>query len=348
MNARSRQVARERLSCGGDARWRPRRNRPRGYFNGRVPRDGSGPGRCGRSTGNTECARSRRPLGVALTLPCLKTDVDALALRLRLCLDAEPVRSLPPAVARWLRPRESSARDWRGHPRFCTYLRETQRTALDHLERPAFYDRANALVLDATAVRNLELVEPLFAGRVQGIHAALPYSTGPAPGWVDACSDRRLLAPSIDVTEINTRLDAITELHAATILRADLAEDLGSILDLERLLAEGIAVLRRSTRPAGARSLARCRPDAEETPRPRQEQPDSRTCSPASTKSRTSAIRILNTLTDEAQPSPSPTATSSAPASIPRSTNCATSRSTAKPTSRRSNSASGPAPASSR
>ncbi len=44
------------------------------------------------------------------------------------------------------------------------YLRETQRTALDHLERPAFYDRADTLVLDATTIRNLELVEPLFAG----------------------------------------------------------------------------------------------------------------------------------------------------------------------------------------
>ena len=44
------------------------------------------------------------------------------------------------------------------------YLRETQRSALDHLSPPSFYSRADALVLDATTVRNLELVEPLFAG----------------------------------------------------------------------------------------------------------------------------------------------------------------------------------------
>src|SRR5258708_6193613 len=43
------------------------------------------------------------------------------------------------------------------------YARETQKSALAHLERPTWYDRADALVLDAATVRNLELTEPLFA-----------------------------------------------------------------------------------------------------------------------------------------------------------------------------------------
>ena len=43
------------------------------------------------------------------------------------------------------------------------YLRETQRAALDHLDRPTYYDRADSMVLDAVTVRNLELVEPMFA-----------------------------------------------------------------------------------------------------------------------------------------------------------------------------------------
>jgi DNA mismatch repair protein MutS len=42
------------------------------------------------------------------------------------------------------------------------YLRDTQRAALDHLDRPTFYDRAASMVLDAVTVRNLELLEPLF------------------------------------------------------------------------------------------------------------------------------------------------------------------------------------------
>ena len=52
------------------------------------------------------------------------------------------------------------------------YLRDTQKSALDHLERPSFYDRCESLVLDAVTVRNLELVEPLFAGESKRVHAA--------------------------------------------------------------------------------------------------------------------------------------------------------------------------------
>src|SRR5207302_5847617 len=43
------------------------------------------------------------------------------------------------------------------------YLRDTQRAALDHLDRPTYYDRADSMVLDAVTVRNLELIEPIFA-----------------------------------------------------------------------------------------------------------------------------------------------------------------------------------------
>src|SRR3954468_10501869 len=43
------------------------------------------------------------------------------------------------------------------------YLRDTQRAALDHLDRPTYYDRADSMVLDAVTVRNLELLEPVFA-----------------------------------------------------------------------------------------------------------------------------------------------------------------------------------------
>src|SRR5450756_870192 len=60
------------------------------------------------------------------------------------------------------------------------YLRDTQRAALDHLDRPTYYDRADSMVLDAVTVRNLELLEPIFA--------AVPASGAPAsascgPPW---------------------------------------------------------------------------------------------------------------------------------------------------------------------
>src|SRR5262249_1889804 len=43
------------------------------------------------------------------------------------------------------------------------YVRSTRRGALEHVDRIGFYDRQDCLVLDAVTVRNLELVEPLFA-----------------------------------------------------------------------------------------------------------------------------------------------------------------------------------------
>ncbi len=117
------------------------------------------------------------------------------------------------------------------------YLRETQRSALDHLERPQFYDRASALVLDATTVRNLELVEPLFAGESKE-STLLHVLDRTRTGMGGRLLRKRLLAPSIDPAEIEQRLDAVEELHKNVILRTELAGDLAPILDLERLLAK--------------------------------------------------------------------------------------------------------------
>ncbi len=117
------------------------------------------------------------------------------------------------------------------------YLRETQRAALDHLERPSFYDRAQALVLDATTIRNLELVEPLFAGESKDA-TLISVLDRTRTGMGGRLLRKRLLAPSIDTAEIEARLDAVEELHGAAILRAELGKELESILDLERLLAK--------------------------------------------------------------------------------------------------------------
>jgi DNA mismatch repair protein MutS len=136
------------------------------------------------------------------------------------------------------------------------YLRETQRSALDHLDRPSFYNRADTMVLDATTVRNLELVEPLFAGESKEstlLHVLDQTHTGMGGRLLR----RRLLAPSIELNEIEARLDAVEELHANVILRAEIGKDLASILDLERLLAKvTLATAGPREMNALARSLA--------------------------------------------------------------------------------------------
>jgi DNA mismatch repair protein MutS len=125
------------------------------------------------------------------------------------------------------------------------YLRETQRASLDHIDRPAYYNRADSMVLDAVTVRNLELLEPIFAA-----DAGAVTKTGQPQATVLAVLDQtltgmggrllrqRLLRPAMERAEIEQRLDAVGELLLQTILRAELRKELTGILDLERLLAK--------------------------------------------------------------------------------------------------------------
>ena len=94
------------------------------------------------------------------------------------------------------------------------YLKDTQQSALGHLERPSYFDRAGAMVLDAVTVRNLELVEPLFAADLGSAKDATLAGvidltlTGMGGRLLRA----RMLRPSMDQGEIEGRLDAVEEL----------------------------------------------------------------------------------------------------------------------------------------
>ncbi|HXE90409.1 MAG TPA: DNA mismatch repair protein MutS [Terriglobales bacterium] len=116
------------------------------------------------------------------------------------------------------------------------YVRQTQRGTLEHVDRIGFYERREYLVLDAVTVRNLELVEPLFAGT--GDEVTLLKTLDET---VTAMGKRLLrawmLRPSVDVTEITRRLDAVEALAQATVARAELRRAMEGILDLERLLS---------------------------------------------------------------------------------------------------------------
>jgi DNA mismatch repair protein MutS len=117
------------------------------------------------------------------------------------------------------------------------YLRDTQKSALDHLDRPAFYDRSESMILDAVTVRNLELLEPLFAGETREstlIHVLDQTSTGMGGRMLRA----RLLRPCLQLDEIEARMDAVQAALQATITRAETRKLLANVLDLERLLAK--------------------------------------------------------------------------------------------------------------
>src|SRR5208337_2108541 len=116
------------------------------------------------------------------------------------------------------------------------YIRSTQRGTLDHVDRIGFYERQNCLVLDAVTVRNLELIEPLFAGTDAGVTlfrcldaTVTPMGKRLLRTW--------MLRPSLDQAEIESRLDAIEVQVKDTVRREELRRSLDGILDLERLLS---------------------------------------------------------------------------------------------------------------
>ena len=117
------------------------------------------------------------------------------------------------------------------------YLRDTQKSALDHLDRPTYYDRSGSMILDAVTVRNLELLEPLFAGETKEstlIHVLDQTCTGMGGRLLR----QRVLRPCLEVEEIEARLDAVQEMLQATIARSEIRKLLANVLDLERLLAK--------------------------------------------------------------------------------------------------------------
>ena len=115
------------------------------------------------------------------------------------------------------------------------YLRDTQRAALDHLDPPRYFDRADTMVLDAVTVRNLELLEPIFSDGGATLIGILDQT---CTGMGGRLLRQRLLRPSLELAEIEARLDAVSDLVRETILRAELRKQLAPVLDIERLLAK--------------------------------------------------------------------------------------------------------------
>lgn len=115
------------------------------------------------------------------------------------------------------------------------YVRRTQAGALDHVDRIRFYDRQGCLELDAVTVRNLELVDPTFAGDGPGTTLLAA---------VDRCATpmgRRLLRSTLlrpmgDVGPIEERLAAVDAVVRDLRTREQMRVSMDGLLDLERLL----------------------------------------------------------------------------------------------------------------
>ena len=128
------------------------------------------------------------------------------------------------------------------------YVRTTQKNEALHVDSLRFEEHSGALELDQVTVRNLELVEPLFAGQDDRVTL---FRT------LDACltpMGKRLLRATIlrplnDAAAIESRYEAVGEAHADLLRREEIRRAFSGILDLERLLA------RLSLDSAGPRDL---------------------------------------------------------------------------------------------
>lgn len=116
------------------------------------------------------------------------------------------------------------------------YVRTTQKNDALHIDSLKFEEHSTALELDQVTVRNLELVEPLFAG--QDDRATLFHT-------LDACQTpmgerllrATILRPLVDAEALTGRYEAVGEARESLVKREEIRRAFAGLLDLERLLA---------------------------------------------------------------------------------------------------------------
>ena len=131
------------------------------------------------------------------------------------------------------------------------YLSDMQRTGTLQLEALEVYELQNFLVLDETAVSDLELFRTISGGQRKGSllwlmdHTSTPMGARLLKRW--------LAYPLVDKDQIDRRLDSVRELKDDSIARGGLREVLKKLYDIERLSAR---VVTRQANPRELRSLA--------------------------------------------------------------------------------------------
>ena len=115
-----------------------------------------------------------------------------------------------------------------------SYLHETQKTDLSHVDDLEYYHRGQFMELDLTARRNLELTETLRSKEKKGSLLWVLDKTKTAMGgrmirsWLER--------PLLSVTEIDRRNAAVAALAENTMAREELILALQGISDMERLV----------------------------------------------------------------------------------------------------------------
>jgi DNA mismatch repair protein MutS len=114
------------------------------------------------------------------------------------------------------------------------YLRSTQKADLAHVRAVTYRQRSDALLVDPTTLKHLEVVEGSDGGRDGSLLAELDRTmtalgSRQLRGW--------LLRPLLSLEAIRDRLDAVEEVAFRTTDRGRFREAIKNVQDLERLVA---------------------------------------------------------------------------------------------------------------
>ena len=116
------------------------------------------------------------------------------------------------------------------------YIHKTIRADLNHLSKLTRLDLSNHLILDATTLRNLEIVRSLRDGSKKNtLFDALDHTRTPLGNRL---LRKRLESPLVDIVAINRRLDSVEELFKNFKARKNLRDVLKEIYDIERLMTK--------------------------------------------------------------------------------------------------------------
>ena len=113
------------------------------------------------------------------------------------------------------------------------YIEQTQKTAIDHINKITMYNISKYMSLDINARRNLEITEKMRDKSKKGTLLWVLDKTSTSLGG--RLLRRWLNDPLIDVLEINKRLNAVKELKDSIMLRGEIIDNLKKVYDIERL-----------------------------------------------------------------------------------------------------------------
>jgi DNA mismatch repair protein MutS len=138
------------------------------------------------------------------------------------------------------------------------YLRDTQKADLAHIRQIAYRAGADCLVIDPTTLRNLEVVEAAGGGRTGSLLHEIDRTVTSMGGRMLRAW---LLRPLLSLERIQDRLDAVEEFAFRSTERAKVQQTLGTVHDVERLVA------RAALGTAGPRDLVALRQSLAAVPR---------------------------------------------------------------------------------